>query len=100
MVADDCLDHTCPGERPLEQRVRRAAIPTAPTGGGTRSNTGCAVSAKAMLRRWLRSEFHRENVLEPRYRDVGVGVERTAPESKGCESDFATFAVVFGRRQH
>ena len=100
MVADECLGHTCPGERPLEQRVRRSGYPDGADRWRFASNTGCADSAKAMLRSWLHSEFHRENVLDPRFRDLGVGVERTAPESQGCESDFATFAVVFGRRQH
>jgi uncharacterized protein YkwD len=99
MVEQGCLDHTCPGEQPLEQRIRQSGYPRGARHWRYGSSTGCAVSAKGMLRSWLRSDFHRENVLERKFRDLGVGVEQAAPESKGCQSDFATFAVVFGRRE-
>jgi uncharacterized protein YkwD len=99
MVADDCLDHTCPGEAPLERRIRKSGYPDRAGRWRYASNTGCAISARAMVRRWLRSDFHRENVLKPRFRDIGAGVERAAPESQGCESNFATFSVVFGWRE-
>lgn len=98
MVADECLEHTCPGEPPLERRIRKSGYPDRADRWRYASSTGCAATARGMLRSWLHSDFHRENVLEPRFRDLGVGVEQAAPESKGCESNFATFTVVFGRR--
>jgi uncharacterized protein YkwD len=99
MVEEDCLGHECPGEATLETRIRQSGYLDGASHWKFAENTGCSISTKAMLRHWLRSGFHRQNMLEPKFRDVGVGVAQGAPDSGGCKTDFATFTVVFGARE-
>jgi uncharacterized protein YkwD len=51
-----------------------------------------------MVAAWLESSFHRANALEPKFRDLGVGVVEQGPESH-CERDLAVFSAVFAWRK-
>jgi uncharacterized protein YkwD len=60
-------------------------------GGGTGSHWG---SPMAVFKEWMHSPPHRENILNPSYRDAGVGVARGYPYGgRG-----ATYTVDFGSR--
>ncbi len=99
MVEEDCLGHTCPGEATLEERIRKSGYPDGARRWKYAENTGCALTVKAMLRHWLATSFHRHNLLNPEFRDIGAGAAQGAPPSGGCETNFATFTVVFGKRE-
>jgi uncharacterized protein YkwD len=43
---------------------------------------------------WMGSPEHRDNILEPRFRDVGLGVSLGSPE--GGATDAATYTTDFG----
>jgi uncharacterized protein YkwD len=98
MVKTDCLLHQCPGEASLEQRIRRSGYFDDAREWAYAESTGCAVTAKAMVARWMDSDFHRGNLLRRKFRDIGVGVSER-PVASECKADHATFTAVFGRRQ-
>jgi uncharacterized protein YkwD len=98
MVKTDCLLHTCPGETAIEHRIRRSGYLDGARRWAYAENTGCAVTAKAMVGRWMDSDFHRGNVLRRKFRDIGVGVSHQ-PVANECKADHATFTAVFGWRK-
>jgi uncharacterized protein YkwD len=98
MIKTDCLLHQCPGEAPLEQRIRRTGYFDGAREWAYAENTGCAVTAKAMVGRWMDTDFHRGNMLRRKFRDIGVGVS-DQPVASHCKADHATFTAVFGRRK-
>jgi uncharacterized protein YkwD len=51
---------------------------------------------KAIVRSWMNSPGHRANILNPRFREIGIGVAMGAPQ-RGVESG-ATYATSFGTR--
>jgi hypothetical protein len=50
-----------------------------------------------MVTNWMANRFHRVNILEQTYRDIGIGAV-AAPVPSRCDDSYATFAVVFGWR--
>ena len=56
---------------------------------------GSLATPRQIVRSWMRSEGHRANILQPRFREVGIGVVRSLPV--GGRSG-ATYAAEFGRR--
>ena len=97
MVATDCLAHRCQGEVELEERLRQAGYFNDASSWSFAENTGCAVSAEAMVAGWLDVRFHRINILDKEFDDIGVGVVHKRIEDR-CDAGFVTFAVVFGDR--
>lgn len=72
MAKSRTLSHQLPGEPPLGTRITRA---------GYRNWRGVAEniaygygSPKAMVKAWMKSPGHRKNILNCRYRHLGVGV--------------------------
>jgi len=64
-------------------------------GGGTGRHWG---SPKAVFEEWMHSPPHRANILDPSFRDAGVGVARGFP--LGGHAAGATYTVDFGARGH
>ena len=50
---------------------------------------------RAIVRGWMNSPGHRANILQPRFRHLGIGIVRAAPTSA---NNAATYAAEFGRR--
>ena len=98
MVATDCLAHKCPGEPNLDTRIRNSGYADGADSYQYAENTGCGQSADAMVEVWLDSTFHRLNLLDESYEDIGVGVSQETIKGR-CGKGFATFAVVFGHRE-
>jgi uncharacterized protein YkwD len=49
---------------------------------------------RALVRGWMRSTTHRENILDPRFRNAGVAIALGAP--KPSQPKAATYDVTFG----
>jgi uncharacterized protein YkwD len=98
MVKKGCLAHRCGNEPNLEQRVRRSGYLAGASRWQYSENTGCGLSAEAMVANWMASQFHRVNVLEKNYRDVGIGVVRKRTPGH-CKVGYSTFTLVFGFRE-
>jgi uncharacterized protein YkwD len=62
-------------------------------GGGHGRRHG---SPMAVFKEWMRSPPHRANILDPSFRDAGVGVARGYPS--GAARGSATYTVDFGSR--
>jgi uncharacterized protein YkwD len=98
MVKTSCLLHRCPGEAPLDQRIRSSGYTDNARRWAYAENTGCAVTAKAMFARWMDSDYHRGNIVRRKFRHIGVGVSEQ-PVSDQCKPDYATFTAVFAWRK-
>jgi uncharacterized protein YkwD len=55
-------------------------------------------SPMAVFKEWMHSPPHRANILDPSYRDAGVGVARGFP--MGTDHGSATYTVDFGARSN
>jgi len=51
---------------------------------------------KAIVQAWMASPEHRENILDPRYRNSGIGVLPAAPGARGAGQAGATYTQDFG----
>ena len=97
MVETKCLAHQCPNEDDLETRLDRAGYFDGAKSWRFAENTGCGISAQAMFANWLATVYHRVNILDPDFEDIGVGVSHKRVPGR-CHKGYATFAVVFGER--
>lgn len=97
MVRTECLKHRCPGEPPLGRRIRRSGYLDGARRWRFTQSTGCAVSARVMVRKWARHEFHRANLLGPRLEHVGIGTV-PRPAVARCGESAATFTALFAWR--
>jgi uncharacterized protein YkwD len=102
MVRERFFAHVSPGGSTLESRVRR----------GTRYLTGSVrgwslgenlawgslslSTPRATVRAWMHSTGHRRNILNGRFRDIGIGVAPGAPAP--AEGTAATYTTDFGYR--
>ncbi len=103
MQRDKCFDHECPGERSVLGRLehvnyivgglRRWLYGENIAYGGSHYGT-----PKAIFRAWMHSPEHRHNILNPAFRQIGIGFARGIPPKPG--STGSTFTTDFGMRQH
>jgi uncharacterized protein YkwD len=98
MVETGCLAHRCPGEDDLDTRLDRAGYFDGAASWRYAENTGCGASAEAMVANWMDTVYHRVNILDPDFHDIGVGVSHERVNNR-CGKGYATFAVVFGDRK-
>jgi uncharacterized protein YkwD len=97
MVETDCLAHQCAGEEDLETRLHESGYLEGAEMWQFAENTGCGLSAEAMVANWMGTKFHRVNILERKFREIGVGAVGERVKSR-CEKGYATFTVVLGWR--
>ena len=65
MVSTGCLAHRCPDEANLETRLRDAGYFDGAQSWRYAENTGCGLSAEAMVANWLDSLYHRSQYPRP-----------------------------------
>ncbi len=88
MAGRNMLSHELPGEASLGVRVRRAGY----NWTGVAENVAAGYTTpQAVVRAWMRSSGHRRNILNCRYRHIGVGY---AVSNRGTPY----WTQVFGRR--
>jgi uncharacterized protein YkwD len=98
MVRTSCLKHRCPGEPRLQRRILRSGYLDSARRWSFAQSTGCAQTARAMIRSWRQSKFHRTNMLGARYRDIGIGVVGR-PARARCPANAATFTALLAWRR-
>ncbi len=101
MLKKDCFSHQCPGEGDLASRLRgvdylisgliRWMYGENIAWGGAQLGT-----PKAMVKAWMNSPGHKANILNPTFRDVGVGFVPGIPGSLSAEGGMYT--TDFGLR--
>lgn len=57
--------------------------------------TGSLATPARIVESWVESPGHRENILEPEFREVGLGIVTGTPNSR-MTSGAATYATAFG----
>jgi uncharacterized protein YkwD len=97
MVARRYFDHVTPtGQDPL-QRLRTAGYVRPGRGFVVAENiaaaSGSLASPAATVRMWMSSPAHRVNILDPAYRDTGIGV---AAGAASLSPSGATYTEDFG----
>lgn len=99
MVVHGYFAHDGPGGS-MDNRISRAgylasagSFSIAEDIGGGQGSYG---SPMAVVKDWMHSPPHRENILDPHFRDAGVGVARGFPYGGGGRA--ATYTVDFGSR--
>jgi uncharacterized protein YkwD len=94
MVETDCLSHVCPHEPDLEHRIRKSGYLDGARKWQYAEDTGCGLTAEAMVGNWLASTYHRLNILGRKFGDLGVGVS-DGNVKRRCKPGFGTFTTVF-----
>lgn len=53
-------------------------------------------SPAVIVSMWMRSPGHRANILEPQYREIGIGMAYKAPEAQPVPKQAAIYTTTFG----
>jgi uncharacterized protein YkwD len=98
MVVGGYFSHTGRDGSDFATRLRRVGYIPAfgawAIGENLAWGTGALATPAAIVRAWMNSPGHRANVLEPRYREIGLGIAIGNPA--GAEGGGATYATEFG----
>jgi uncharacterized protein YkwD len=100
MVDRSYFAHTSPGGRSFARRilaaryVRRAQSWT--IGENIAWGTAELGTPAGIVRAWMHSPRHRDNVLRPRFRCVGIGIALGVPERRLADEPGATYTTDFG----
>lgn len=98
MVGRSFFSHQTPDGSTLADRVRRTGyLPETDRwllGENLAWGTGALGTPRAIVEGWLNSAEHRENIFDPGYEDIGVGVTLGSP--RAGDGRGATYAVDFG----
>ncbi len=95
MVTLGFFAHVSPTGSTLKQRLVAYTDWTS-IGENLYTGTGTLATPRAAVDGWMRSEGHRANLLNPEYRDVGLGVAQGSPGTG--RGDSATYAAEYGAR--
>ncbi len=74
MVERHYFAHSDPEGRMVDARADGAGIHWRSVGENIARNRGFKDPAEVAVREWMKSEGHRENILDARYRETGIGV--------------------------
>lgn len=100
MVSRDYFAHTTPNGVSFLDRILKTNYATASSGYAVGENLAWGSyqlgTPRLIVRAWMRSPGHRRNILDGRFREIGIGVVRGAPRADVQRA--ATYATTFGRR--
>jgi uncharacterized protein YkwD len=100
MVQRNYFSHTSPGGASFVDRIMKQDYVDPGEGWTLGENLAWGsyqlATPKSIVRSWMHSPGHRANILNPSFREIGIGVVTGAPEA-GVDHA-ATYATSFGRR--
>ena len=100
MVANNYFDHVSPaGETPLERIRKSSYLPSRAAyvvGENIAFGTMQLATPAAIVASWMKSPGHRANILDPDFRDSGIGVVARAPSRYSGGQRGATYTQQFG----
>jgi uncharacterized protein YkwD len=98
LVAGSYFSHTGRDGSGLLDRIERTGYLPGDTGWALGENlawgTGALSVPGSIMRAWMNSPGHRENILNPAYREVGIGIVTGNPAA--ADGLGATYATEFG----
>jgi len=102
MVERDYLGHGGPGAQTPFTRARAAGYmahaAAARVGENIAYGTGALATPAAVVAAWMASPSHRANILDPAFRETGVGVVAAVPAAYSGGQAGATYTQDFGAR--
>jgi uncharacterized protein YkwD len=99
MLEKDCFKHRCPNEPSLDKRLHKSGYLEHAVSWRYAEDIGCALRPRKMVELFMKDRFNRRNLINAKYRDVGVGAGRGVPSKCNDNQNMSTFTVVFARRQ-
>ena len=100
MDARNYFNHNSLGGSSFVDRIRRAGYLRGArswvVGENLAWGTSTLASPRSIMRAWMNSPGHRANILNRRFKEIGVGISLGAPQ--GGHSNGATYATSFGAR--
>lgn len=99
MVRRSYFSHVTPGGADLGDRIRAAGYGHRQgwrAGEALGWGTGPKATPSALVAEWLASPEHRHLLLDPGFRELGVGIAPGAPRPGNTGLPGATYAVDFG----
>jgi uncharacterized protein YkwD len=100
MVDKRFFDHTSPGGSTMVGRISSAGYNGwASLGENIGWGSGHLATPEALMRGWMKSAGHRENLLRPRFREVGIGISFGIPLKAFPGETGATYTTDFGVRR-
>jgi len=103
MVTQNFFDHVSPGGSTLLSRVKTSTaylqnVSSWALGENIAWGTGELATPAETMKGWMESAGHRHNILNRRFRHVGIGIALGAPvDAQGMPA--ATYTTDFGYRQ-
>jgi uncharacterized protein YkwD len=102
MVSQGFFSHVSPGGSTLESRVNSTHYLDGARSWSIGENiawgTGRLGTPRAIVKAWMNSPGHRENILNGTYRDIGIGIATGAPIPAGAAAGGGTYTTDFGYR--
>ena len=101
MVRRDYFSHDSVNGQSFVDRIKRTGYLQSASSWYVGENlawgAGERSTPRSQLRAWMNSPGHRANILNRRFREVGIGIAVGAPQGRWDEA--ATYATEFGRRR-
>jgi uncharacterized protein YkwD len=103
MVRKHFFDHVSPAGSTMLSRVRKSTsylnrnVRDWALGENLGWGSGPRSTPQVMVRMWMASDGHRDNILNDRFRHIGIGVATGAPANIGGQRA-ATYTTDFGYR--
>ena len=103
MVSQGFFGHVSPAGSTLDSRVRggtsylRGSVRSWSLGENLAWGAGERATPRETVRSWMSSPGHRRNILDRRFRHIGIGVATGAPQAVGA-APAATYTTNFGSR--
>ena len=79
-----------------QSRILAAGYPRASGGENLAWGQRESATPSAIVRGWMESRGHRENILRPQFRLIGIGIVRGSPLHGRPEEDSAIYVTPFG----
>lgn len=100
MKRTNCFSHQCPGEGTLVTRLRSVGYLTGGLltwsyGENIAWGQGSYSAPRNTHQRWMKSSGHRRNILNPSFRDIGIGFVKSGPGGRKG----GMYTTVFGLRK-
>ena len=101
MISENYFAHISPaGETPLQRITVAGYLPNSQVGYTIGENIAWGTlglaTPQAIVEAWIASPEHLANILESKYQDTGIGVERAAPASLSEDQPGGIYSQTFG----
>ena len=96
MAARDFFEHKTPDGVHPDARIVRQGYPPILVGENLAWGETVKSAPAAIVEMWMNSPGHRRNILEPQYREIGIGMAYEAPEAQPEPKQAAIYTTTFG----